>query len=138
MIPFFAGVMRAIGCVPVDRSKRQEALGMLAEAAEKVRAGSTIAVFPEGTRSRGDRILPLKKGPFYLAQMAQVETIPIGIRGSHRLMPRENTAIWSGVIEVHAGKPIPPPPPGDDEARKALMTQVREELARLADVPMVG
>jgi 1-acyl-sn-glycerol-3-phosphate acyltransferase len=138
MIPFFAGVMRAVGCVPVDRSKRQEAMAMLQEAADKVRAGSTIAVFPEGTRSRGDRILPMKKGPFYLTQMAQVETIPIGIRGSHRLMPRENTAIWSGVIEIHAGAPIPPPPPGDEAARKAMMTRVREELARLADLPMVG
>lgn len=137
MIPFFSGVMRAVGCVPVDRGKRNEAMGMLREAAEKVRAGSTIAVFPEGTRSRGDRILPMKKGPFYLTQMAQVEIIPIGIRGSHRLMPRENTAIWSGVIEIHAGAPIPPPPPDDAAARKALMKRTREELARLAAVPMV-
>lgn len=137
MIPFFSGVMRGVGCVPVDRSKRTEAVEALREAANAVRDGTTIAVFPEGTRSRGDRIQKLKKGPFHLVQMAQVEILPIGIRGAGKLMPRENTAIHPGVIEVHAGKPLPPPPPGDDEARTALMAKVREELSRLAAVPMM-
>ncbi|MFT3766652.1 MAG: lysophospholipid acyltransferase family protein [Minicystis sp.] len=137
LIPFFNGVMRAVGCVPVNRGKHKEAVEALREAADAVRAGTTIAVFPEGTRSRGDRIQPLKKGPFHLVQMAQVEILPIGIRGAAALMPRENTAIRPGVIEVHAGAPIAPPPPTDAEARKALMARVRAEIARLADVPVI-
>ena len=136
-IPFFNGVMRAVGCVPVDRSKHSQAVDALREAADAVHAGTTIAVFPEGTRSRGDRIQPLKKGPFHLVQMAQVEVLPIGIRGAAALMPRENTSMRSGVIEVHAGTPLPPPVPGDAAARKALSDQVRAELSRLAAVPMI-
>lgn len=136
-IPFFSGVMRGVGCVPVDRSKHREAVESLREAADMVRDGTTIAVFPEGTRSRGDRIQKLKKGPFHLVQMAQVEVLPIGIRGAGALMPRENTAIHSGVIEVHAGTPLPPPTPGDAESRAALMVRAREELSRLAAVPMI-
>jgi 1-acyl-sn-glycerol-3-phosphate acyltransferase len=136
-IPFFNGVMDAVGCVPVDRSKHRQAVDALREAAEAVRAGTTIAIFPEGTRSRGDRIQPLKKGPFHLVQMAQVEVLPIGIRGAGSLMPRENTGIRSGLMEVHVGTPLPPPPPGDAEARAALTTRVRAELARLAGVPTV-
>lgn len=137
MIPFFNGVMRAIGCVPVDRGQHREAVDALREAADAVHAGTTIAIFPEGTRSRGDRIQPLKKGPFHLVQMAQVEVLPIGIRGAAALMPRENTGIRSGVMEVHVGSPLPPPERSDAEARKALTGRVREELARLADVPMI-
>jgi 1-acyl-sn-glycerol-3-phosphate acyltransferase len=136
-LPFFAGVMRALGCVPIDRASRTDALASIRRAAELVRGGSTIAVFPEGTRSRGDRVAPLKKGAFHLVQLAQVPTLPIGIRGAAALMPRENTGIWPGAIEVHVGTPIPPPPPRDARARLALMERVRAELCRLSELPAV-
>ena len=51
-VPFFGGVMRGVRCVPVDRSKRVEAMSAMREAAEHVAAGTTITVFPEGTRSK--------------------------------------------------------------------------------------
>ena len=136
-VPFFGGVMRGVRCVPVDRSKRVEAMSAMREAAEHVAAGTTITVFPEGTRSRGDRIQPLKKGPFYLVQLAGVPTVPIGIRGTAALMPRENTGIRPGTIEVHVGDVIPPIPRDDTKARSALMRRVREDLSRLAALPIV-
>jgi 1-acyl-sn-glycerol-3-phosphate acyltransferase len=136
-VPFFGGVMRALGCVPVDRGKRAEAMNSMSEAAKMIAAGSTIAVFPEGTRSPGDRISPLKKGAFYLAQLAGVPTVPVGIRGSAALMPRENTGVRPGVIEVHVGAPIPAPPPGNIKGRSALVARVRDELGRLAAVPLL-
>jgi 1-acyl-sn-glycerol-3-phosphate acyltransferase len=137
-IPFFSGVMRAVGCVPVDRSRHREAVGALREAADLVRAGTTIAVFPEGTRSAGDRVLPLKKGPFHLAQLASVPVLPVGLRGAGRCMPRSNTAVYPGVIEVHVGRPIPPAADTSHEARRALLETTRREIARLADLPMMG
>jgi 1-acyl-sn-glycerol-3-phosphate acyltransferase len=136
-VPFFAGVMRALGCVSVDRVKKVESLTAMRDAAEKVRGGATIAVFPEGTRSTGDRIQRLKKGPFYLAQLAQVEVLPIGIRGSHALMPRKNTGIHSGVIEVFCGAPISPPAHNDSAGRTALIGRVRSDLGKLASVPLL-
>lgn len=136
-IPFFSGVMRALGCVEVDRDKRAEAMSAMKAAGEQVRSGTSIAVFPEGTRSRGDRVAPLKKGPFYLAQAAGVPALPVGIRGTHALMPRENTKILSGVVEVYAGKPIPCPTSSSGKARAQFIATVRAEIARLAGVPMV-
>lgn len=136
-IPYFSGVMRAVGCVPVDRAHRVSAMSTMREAARTVAAGATIAVFPEGTRSHGKNIARLKKGPFYLAQLAQVPSLPIGIRGAAALMPRENTGIWPGLIEVHVGTPIPPPPLNDPAGREALMAHVRAELSRLAAMPAV-
>jgi 1-acyl-sn-glycerol-3-phosphate acyltransferase len=70
-------------------------------------------------------------------QLAQVPSVPIGIRGAAELMPRENTGIRPGVIEVHVGAPIPPPPPDDASARVALMSRVRAELCRLANLPAI-
>ena len=121
----------------MDRVKKVESLTAMRDAAERVRAGSTIAVFPEGTRSPGDRIQRLKKGPFYLTQLAQVEALPIGIRGSHALMPRKNTGIRPGLIEVFCGAPIAPPAPNDSAGRGVLMGRVRAELGRLASVPLL-
>jgi 1-acyl-sn-glycerol-3-phosphate acyltransferase len=77
----------------------------------------------------------LKKGPFYLAQMAQVEVVPIGIRGTAALMPRSNTTIHPGSVEVHVGSPIPAIAPTGASARSELMATVRREIARLAAVP---
>lgn len=135
-VPVFSGVMKALGCIPIDRAKSAASLRTMRGAAERVRLGSTIAVFPEGTRSFGDRIQRMKKGPFYLAQLAQVHTLPVGIRGTHSLMPRKNTGIRPGIIEVHCGAPIEPPPLDDARGRRTLMDRVRGDLGRLAGVPL--
>lgn len=135
-LPLFGGVMRSLGCVAVDRENREQAVGAMDEAGARIREGATIVVFPEGTRSAGDRIAPMKKGPFYLAQRAGVPVVPIGIRGTERAMPRENTGIWPGRVEVHVGPPIPPIAGEGAEERHALMERVRAELSRLADRPM--
>lgn len=137
-VPLFGGVMRSIGCVPVDRSNRGEAMDMVRGAAEQVRAGQSIAVFPEGTRSPGDRVAPLKKGPFYLAQLAEVDIVPVGIRGSGKLMPRSNTAIHPGVIEVEIGEPMRFPPGGGPAARREAMNLVRDALCHLTGLPPLG
>jgi 1-acyl-sn-glycerol-3-phosphate acyltransferase len=136
-VPFFAGVMRAVGCIPIDRSSRVDALTSMRAAARILKDGAPIAIFPEGTRSLGDRIAPLKKGAFHLVQLAQVPCYPIGIRGAAALMPRQNTGIRPGVIEVHVGPAIPPPPKEDHHARAEMMARVRAELSRLAALPEI-
>lgn len=135
-VPFFSGVMKAIGCVPIDRADRADAIAMLRTAASQVQSGQTIAVFPEGTRSGGDRIQPLKRGPFHLARLAKVPVIPVGIRGTHALMPRSNTGIRAGVIEVRCGAPLKAPA-GNGVKQAAFIEEVRAELGRLARVPVV-
>jgi 1-acyl-sn-glycerol-3-phosphate acyltransferase len=134
-VPLFGGVMRALGCVPVDRTKRAEAMRVMRETAEEVRRNErTIAIFPEGTRGSGECIGKLKKGPFHLAELAKLPTLPIGIRGTAALMPRANTGIRPGVVEVHVGRPIAPISGATGKSRNAAMEQMRLEIARLAGV----
>lgn len=138
-VPFFGGVMRALGCVSVDRSRHVEAARAMSDAGETMRRTRvSIAVFPEGTRSPGDRVAKLKKGPFHLAQHAGVPVLPIGIRGTSALMPKSNTAIRSGKVEVHVGQPIAAISSGDAAARERLRREVREALGRLAALPLRG
>ncbi len=135
-IPAFGGVMRGVGCIPVDRGNRSEAISSMKAAAALIHDGATICVFPEGTRGPGDRIQSLKKGPFYLTQFAKVQVVPIGIRNTGALMPRSNRALFQGEIEVIAGAPIPPIADGQ-KARKVLMADVRAELGRLTGLPLL-
>lgn len=131
-VPFFGRAMRALGCVPIDRSRRQDGYAAIADAAELLRRGSTIVVFPEGTRSRDGTIHTLKKGPFHLAQMANVPIVPVGIRGTREVLPRGSAFVRPGVVRVEIGAPIFV---GEgSEGRERARHQIGDELSRLAGV----
>jgi 1-acyl-sn-glycerol-3-phosphate acyltransferase len=107
-IPIFGWYMRIGGHVPVDRSNRARAVASLAKAGATIRGGTSIVVFPEGTRSRTGRIQPFKKGPFVVAKEAGVPVIPIAISGSGAVTPSHRLAVHPGTIRLAAGDPVDP------------------------------
>jgi 1-acyl-sn-glycerol-3-phosphate acyltransferase len=127
-IPIFGTYLRVGGHIPVDRSNRQRAVASLAAAGDAVRAGTSIVVFPEGTRSRDGRIQPFKKGPFVVAKQAGVPIIPIAIAGSGRVTPSQHVAVHPGTIRVAAGDPVDPAAFPDKEA---LLAEVRRRIIEL-------
>lgn len=99
--------MRAAGYVPIDRSDRKKAVESLNQAAERVRSGTSIVIFPEGTRSPDGVMRDFKKGGFLLAIKSQQSIVPIAISGSHRILQKQGDwIIHPGIIEVTIGKPI--------------------------------
>jgi 1-acyl-sn-glycerol-3-phosphate acyltransferase len=80
-IPLLAFWMRAVGCVFIDRSDRQGARRALEEAARSLGARALV-VFPEGTRSKTGKRLPLKMGGMRMALMAGARIIPVHIHNS--------------------------------------------------------
>jgi len=96
-IPLFGSSMRRGGYIPLDRSDGRKALKSMEEAAAIIRQGSSVVMFPEGTRSRDGRLLPFKRGGFMLAVRAGVPVIPVTINGSGRVNP-------SGLIRLYSGK----------------------------------
>lgn len=86
-IPIFGQAMRRIGYIPIDRSNRNSAFESLSRAAETIRNGTSVLIFPEGTRSPDGRLLPFKKGGFVLAVDAGVPIVPIVIRGTRDVAP---------------------------------------------------
>lgn len=136
-IPLFGRAMRVGGHVFVDRARHTAARAAIAAAAEEVRRGGSIVIFPEGTRSRRREVLPFKKGGFHLAKLARVPVVPIGIRGTADILPKHSSSLLPGRCEVHVGEPI-------DAARvealplTELMEEVRRAIGELSGLPLAA
>ena len=125
-IPIFAQGMRGCGYISIDRSNRESAFRSLREAAEKIKSGVSVMIFPEGTRSHDGRLLPFKKGGFVLAKGAGVPVVPIAIKGSRRIMAKTNMSIQAGEICLEILPEIDTRAYSDKDA---LMEEVRLQLS---------
>jgi len=106
-IPLFGLTMRIAGYIPVERKDRRLAIQSMNKAAQQVAAGTSIMIFPEGTRSPDGALLPFKKGGFVLALQAQAPIIPIAIDGSAALMLKSSWRIRSGEVRLRIFPAIP-------------------------------
>ncbi|HVF39730.1 MAG TPA: lysophospholipid acyltransferase family protein [Gemmatimonadaceae bacterium] len=105
-VPVFGPAIAAIGMVPMERQNRKAAFAAYERAAEKIRAGNSVVVFPEGTRGSDYRIRPFKKGPFVLAIAAGVPIIPVLVHGTREVMARGAFLVRPGRVDVHLLEPI--------------------------------
>ena len=113
--------------VPVDRDGRVESAIESVRAAERVLAkGIHIMTFVEGTRSRDGRMLPFKKGPFYLAMQTGTLCIPVSIYGSESLMAKGSMRITPGTVHITFHPPVDPKA---FATRAELMAAVRAAIA---------
>ena len=113
--------------IPVDRDGKVESAQESIAVARSVMAnGLHITTFVEGTRSRDGRMLPFKKGPFYLAKETGAPCIPVSIHGTEGMMAKGSMKIKPGTayIEFHA-----PLYPDNFETREELMEAVRAAIA---------
>jgi len=106
-IPFFGWGLLAAGHIVIDRSQNERAVASLRRAAARVRAGTSVIIFPEGTRSATDEMRPFKSGGFHLAIQSGVPILPATVSGSRRITPRDSLRVESGRILVRYGTPIP-------------------------------
>ncbi|MDL1957882.1 MAG: 1-acyl-sn-glycerol-3-phosphate acyltransferase [Deltaproteobacteria bacterium] len=105
-IPFFGFAMHHAGYVPIDRSGGKAALRSLHEAAERVKKGASIIIFPEGTRSPNGRLRPFKTGGILIAVRAGCPIVPVAISGSHNVLPKGSLRVRPGRIKVTIGLPV--------------------------------
>src|SRR5213078_3864411 len=99
--------MRAGRFIFIDRQNAISARRSIERAKERIRAGTSVLLFPEGTRSRDGQLQPFKKGGFHLAIDAGVPIVPVAIRGTRELMPRGSLRVKPGRVRVTIGEPIP-------------------------------
>lgn len=105
-IPLFGHAMRGAGYISIDRSNRNAAIKSLETAAQKIKNGASVMIFPEGTRSHDGRLRPFKKGGFFLALDSGAPIIPIVIRGTREVMPKRTLRIQSGKVKLDVHMPI--------------------------------
>jgi 1-acyl-sn-glycerol-3-phosphate acyltransferase len=127
-IPVLGWAMRVASLVPVDRSNREAAIASVREAADVMRGGLDMTVFPEGTRSPDGRLLPFKKGPFYLAEETGYPIVPITIVGTERILPKAQKFLdpGAGPAKIIFHEPLWP---RDFPDRDALIAAVRQRIA---------
>ncbi|HSO20945.1 MAG TPA: lysophospholipid acyltransferase family protein [Desulfosarcina sp.] len=105
-IPIFGRAMRGVGYISIDRSNRKSAFESLARAADTIRNGTSVLIFPEGTRSREGGILPFKKGGFVLAVDAGVPIVPIVIHGTRDIIPKGRLMIRPAPVSMQILEPV--------------------------------
>ena len=120
--PILGRAMRMGSLVPVDRGNRDAGIESVKAAKEVVQQGLNMTIYIEGKRSFDGKLLPFKKGPFYLAMECGVPVVPITITGTHYVMPKGRFAIKPGIVTVNFHPPIEPK---DFASRECLMEKVR-------------
>lgn len=105
-IPLFGPAMQRAGYIPIDRSHGRQAIKSLDEAAQRIAAGSSVLIFPEGTRSSDGVLQEFKAGAVLLAIKAGVEIVPLGINGSHRVLAKGTLLPHPGDIILRIGRPM--------------------------------
>src|SRR5271170_3338060 len=120
--PILARAMRMGSMVPVDRGNRGAGIESVRVAKQVVQQGLNMSIYVEGHRSFDGKLLPFKKGPFYLAMECGVPVVPVTIAGTHHLMPKGRFGIKPGEAIVIFHAPIEPSEFG---SRECLMEKVR-------------
>lgn len=105
-VPIFGQAMHRVGYIPIDRSHGRQAMKSLDEAAKQIAAGSSVLIFPEGTRSDDGFVRDFKAGAVLLAIKAGVPIVPIGFNGSYEVLPKGKVLAESGDIHIRIGPPI--------------------------------
>ena len=105
-VPIFGTAMRRVGYIPVDRSHSRAAVKSLDEAAQRISDGTSVIIFPEGTRSPDGNLLPFKPGAMVLAIKAGVPVVPVAILGTHAVLSKGRLLARSGRVVIRIGEPV--------------------------------
>jgi 1-acyl-sn-glycerol-3-phosphate acyltransferase len=126
-LPIIGYGMKMGDFIPVDRDGRVEsAKESVAVAARVMASGVHVMSFVEGTRSRDGRLLPFKKGPFYLAMETGAPVVPVSIWGTETMMKKGSMRVYPGVAHVTFHAPLFPT---DFASREDLMKAARTAIA---------
>ncbi len=131
-IPLFGPAMKYGGYIPLDRRDAHKALKSMERAMAAIRAGKSIVIFPEGTRSTDYHLLPFKRGGFMLASRTGTPVTPVTINGSGRVNPAGKYLLYPGDITVTLHPPITPSD-ARHQGETGLMRQVRDAICSVLE-----
>jgi 1-acyl-sn-glycerol-3-phosphate acyltransferase len=126
--PIVGQVFLSAHFIPVDRSARDAAIASVEKATEALKAGQSVLIYPEGTRSPDGRLQEFKKGAVVMAIKAGVPIVPMACSGAHRIMEKHSMVIHAGEILVEFLEPIDASKYSLDE-RDKLNEHVRRAMA---------
>ncbi len=125
-LPVYGWLTRAWGNIAIKREDREHAIAGVESAKERLAAGHSIGIMPEGTRTKDGSIGPFKKGGFHLALGAGADILPFTIKGAFEVVARDGWQVGRTPIEVT----FLPPIATSDYSRETL----DDLIARVRDV----
>ena len=131
-VPFLSWWMYFVNCIFLDRKDPRQGLKTVLEASEKIKNGTSIFLFPEGTRSKDGKLAEFKDGGFKIATKAKAPIVPIGIQGTSDILENHFPIIKSGKVIVNFGKPVYTSEMSKAE-QKSLPDLVREQVKELSN-----
>jgi 1-acyl-sn-glycerol-3-phosphate acyltransferase len=133
-LPVLGRVLEVGGFVAVQRENRDAAFASIEQAAQSVRDGNSFLIFPEGTRSKTDQLLPFKKGGFVMALGAQAPIVPVAISGGRAAMRKGSAFIRPVSVTVKIGEPVETAGRTTDD-RDVIIATVRSRIEALLAEP---
>ncbi len=133
-IPFLGWHLDRAGHMPVNRENPREAAKNIDQAAKKIQTGYSILLFPEGGRTRADRMRPFKPGAAHIAIRAGAPIVPMAIVGTRKILPPGSSHLHPGRAELRIGDPIPTTGMTNRDG-KALIRAVQDQVGRIAAAP---
>jgi 1-acyl-sn-glycerol-3-phosphate acyltransferase len=129
-IPILARAFRLGGFIAIDRRNKEAAMRSIEAGARSIRAGNSFLIFPEGTRSRTDDLLPFKKGGFVMALKAEAPIVPVAVQGGRAAMRKGSWMIYPAILSIRVGEPVETA--GVDLRRRdELIARVRDRIGQL-------
>lgn len=105
-IPLFGPAMRRAGMIAIERQQQSRARASMQQAAQAIRDGASVILFPEGTRGATYDVRPFKKGAFVLAIETEAPIVPVAVHGTIQVQAKGSFIIRPGRIDVHFLPPI--------------------------------
>lgn len=97
---------KKVGHIFLDRSNKRAAVESMAIAKKKLVNGTSVVIFPEGTRSNDGVLLPFKRGAFKLAIELGLPILPVSLINTRKIMPNKTLDIFPGKVEMVIHSPI--------------------------------
>ena len=132
-IPIFGYTLERMGHIYVDRKKRAAAYISLETAAGKIKNGTSVIIFPEGTRSNDGHLLKFRMGGIIMALKSGVPILPVTVNGSRFVLPKNTLALMPGKIEVVVGDVIDAST-YDENNKNELMEKIRSAIQENLDL----
>lgn len=127
-VPFVGWSMRLAGYISIDRENPAEAMKSMEEAAAKMDSGSSVVIFPEGTRSETGSLLPFKRGAFMLAKKCGRPIVPVAINGTGGILKKGGFIVNPMRVAISIGSPIDIGSSDEKELRNMTKRQVEAML----------
>lgn len=132
-IPVFGWALKISPFIAIERERAREAADVLQKVVATMAAGSSVLVFPEGTRSVDGNVGTFRRGAFSLAVRSERQIVPLALKGTAAILPKKTRKINGGDVSVRIFPPVtvPTAPTRNDELR--LLTDVRQIIASAVD-----